>query len=121
MDLMVRVRGDIVARWALRLCGPIIERCVSPPPSVSSEFLCFSLAFVTTGADSCFTGAVRPPLSLDFLLEDLVESLESHLCRVSFVLPSYFHAFVLALIDYLISQALAMSEKQHAERVVESA
>jgi hypothetical protein len=57
---------------------------------------------------------------LDFPLEDLDKSLESCLCHVSFVLPSYFHAFVLALIDCLISQALALSEKQHAERVIES-
>jgi hypothetical protein len=41
--------------------------------------------------------------------------------RVSFVLPSYFHAFVLALIDCLISQDLALSKKQHAERAIESA
>jgi hypothetical protein len=39
--------------------------------------------------------------------------------RVSFVLPSYFHAFVLALIDCSISQALALSEKQRAERAIE--
>jgi fucose permease len=40
---------------------------------------------------------------LDLLLEDLGESLESCLRRVSFVLPSYFLAFVLALINCLIS------------------
>jgi hypothetical protein len=39
--------------------------------------------------------------------------------RVSFVLPSYFHAFVLALIDCSISQALALSEKQRADRAIE--
>jgi hypothetical protein len=49
---------------------------------------------------------------LDFLLEDLDESLESCLHHVRFVLPSYFHAFVLALINYSISQALALLEKQ---------
>jgi hypothetical protein len=80
-----------------------IERCASPPPSMSGEFLCFSLAFVTTGAYSYFTGVVRPPPSLDFSLGDLGESLESCLHCVSFVLPSYFYAFVLALIDCLIS------------------
>jgi hypothetical protein len=41
--------------------------------------------------------------------------------RVSFALTSYFHVLVLALIYCLISQALALSEKQHAERAVESA
>jgi hypothetical protein len=81
----------------------MIERLASLPPSVPGELLCFSLGFVTTGADSCFIGVVRPPLSLDFLLEDSSEILESCLHRVSFVLPSYFHAFVLALIDCLIS------------------
>jgi hypothetical protein len=94
---------------------------VSLPPSVSGEFLCFNLAFVTTGTNSCFTCVVWPPPSLDFLLEDLGESLESFLHRVSFVLPSYFHAFVLTLIDCSISQALALSEKQRAEKTVESA
>jgi hypothetical protein len=41
--------------------------------------------------------------------------------RVSFFLPSYFHDFVLALIKCLISQALALLEKQRAERAIESA
>jgi hypothetical protein len=76
--------------------------------------LCFSLAFVTAGADSYFTGVVHPPPLLDFPLEDLGESLESCLRHVSFVLPSYFYSFVLALIDCLISQALVLSEKQRA-------
>jgi hypothetical protein len=53
-------------------------------------------------------------------LEDLDESLESCLHHVRFVLPSYFHAFVLALINYSISQALALSEKQRIERAIES-
>jgi hypothetical protein len=41
-----------------RMPSPVrtIERRVSLPPSVFGEFLCFSLAFVTVGADSCFTG-----------------------------------------------------------------
>jgi hypothetical protein len=88
---------------------------------VSSEFSCFSLAFITVGTDSYCTGVVQPLSSLDVPLEDLGESLESCLHHVSFVLPSYFHAFVLTLIDYLISQALALLEKQRIERVVESA
>jgi hypothetical protein len=88
---------------------------------VSGEFFfCFSLTFVIVDPDSCFTGAVRPSPSLDFPLEDLDKSLESYLCHVSFVLPSYFHTFVLALIDCSISQALALLEKQHVERVIES-
>jgi hypothetical protein len=66
-------------------------------------FLHFSLAFVTAGADSCFTSAIQPPTSLDFPLEDLGQSLESYLHRVSFLLPSYFHAFVLTMINYSIS------------------
>jgi hypothetical protein len=77
--------------------------CASPPPSVSDEFLCFSFAFVTTGPNNYFTGVARPPPSLDFLLEDLDKNMESYLRRISFVLPLYFHAFVLALIDCLIS------------------
>jgi hypothetical protein len=94
----------------------MIERHVSLPLLVFGEFLCFSLAFVTTGIDSFFIGVVRPLPSLDFLLEDLGESLESYLHCVSFVLPLYFHAFVLALVDCSILQALALSEKQCAER-----
>jgi hypothetical protein len=70
---------------------------------------------------AAFAGVVQPLSSLDVPLEDLGESLESCLHHVSFVLPSYFHAFVLTLIDYLISHALALLEKQRTERVVESA
>jgi hypothetical protein len=82
--------------------------------------LCFSFAFVTAAPDNCFTGAAWPPPSLDFPLEDLDEDLESCLCRISFVLPSYFHAIVLVLIDCSILQALALSEKQRARRAAES-
>jgi hypothetical protein len=53
-------------------------------------------------------------------LENLDEDLECCLCRVSFILPSYFHVIVLALIDYSISQALALSEEQRAKRATES-
>jgi hypothetical protein len=97
------------------------ERHASPPPLVSAEFLCFRLDFVIVSTDSCFTGAIQPPPSLDFPLGDLSESLESCLRDVNFVLPSYFHAFVLALIDCSILQALALSEKQCVERAIESA
>jgi hypothetical protein len=45
-----------------------IERCASLPPSVSGEFLCFGFTFVTAGPDNCFTGAARPPPSLDLPL-----------------------------------------------------
>jgi hypothetical protein len=98
----------------------MIERHASPPPSVSGEFLCFSLAFVTTGPDNRFTGVAQPLPSLGFPLEDLDENLESCVCRISFVLPSYFHTFVLALIDCSILQALALSKKQRVERAIES-
>jgi hypothetical protein len=54
-------------------------------------------------------------------LENLDEDLECCLCRVGFVLPSYFHVIVLALIDYSISQVLALSEKQRVKRAAESA
>jgi hypothetical protein len=54
-------------------------------------------------------------------LEYLDENLESCLHCVSFVLPSYIHAFVLALIDCSISLALALSEKQRAKRAIELA
>jgi hypothetical protein len=77
--------------------------------------------FVIVGPDNYFTSAAQPPLSLDFPLEDLDEDLESCLCRVSFVLPSYFHAIVLVLTDCSISQALALLEKQRARRTTESA
>jgi hypothetical protein len=97
-----------------------IERRVYPPPSVFGEFLGFRLAFITAGPDNCFIGAAQPLPSLDFLLKDLDETLETYLHCVSFVLPSYFHAFVLAWIDCLISQALALSEKQRVERAIES-
>jgi hypothetical protein len=70
---------------------------------------------------TAFAGAARPLPSLDFSLEDLGENLESCLRRVSFVLPSYFHAFVLALINCSISQDLALSKKERAERAIESA
>jgi hypothetical protein len=53
----------------------MIERHVSLPPLVSGEFLCFSLTFVTLGANSCFTRAIRPLPSLYFPLEDLGGSL----------------------------------------------
>jgi hypothetical protein len=99
----------------------MIERHASLPPLVSGEFLCFSFAYVTVGPDNCFTGVARPPLSLDFPLEDLDKNLESCLHAISFILPSYFHAIVLVLIDCSISQALALSEKQRVRRTVESA
>jgi hypothetical protein len=70
---------------------------------VSNEFLCFSFTFVTMGPDNYFTCAAWPPPSLDFLLEDLDKNMESCLRHVSFVLPLYFQAFVLALIDCSIS------------------
>jgi uncharacterized coiled-coil protein SlyX len=35
---------------------------------VSGDFLCFGFAFVTAGPDNCFTGAARPPPSLDLTL-----------------------------------------------------
>jgi hypothetical protein len=57
---------------------------------------------------------------LDQLLENLDEDLECCLRRASFVLPSYFHVFVLALIDCSISEALTLSEKQRAKRATES-
>jgi hypothetical protein len=47
--------------------------------------------------------------------------MECGLGHVSFVLPSYFHVIVLILIDCSISQALTLSEKQHAKRATESA
>jgi hypothetical protein len=47
--------------------------------------------------------------------------LECCIRRASFVLPSYFHVFVLALIDCSISEALTLSEKQRAKRATESA
>jgi hypothetical protein len=47
------------------------------------------------------------------------QHLQSCLHCISFVLPSYFHAFVLALIDCSISRALALSEKQRVERAIE--
>jgi hypothetical protein len=53
-------------------------------------------------------------------LENLDGDLEYCLHRVSFVLPSHFHDVVFVLIDYLISQALALSEKHHEKRVAES-
>jgi hypothetical protein len=94
----------------LRLC-----RCLV-------SFLCFSFALATAGPNNYFTGAAWPLPSLDFLLEDLDEGLESCFHRVSFVLPShsYFHAIVIILNDCSISQALALSEKQRARRVAES-
>jgi hypothetical protein len=54
-------------------------------------------------------------------LENLDKDLECCLRRVSFVLPSYFHVIVLALIDCSISQSLAQLEKQREKRATESA
>jgi hypothetical protein len=42
-----------------------IERCASPPPLVSGEFLCFGFDFVTAGPNNYFTGATQPPPSID--------------------------------------------------------
>jgi hypothetical protein len=56
---------------------------------------------------------------LDLPLENVDEDLECRLHHVSLVLASYFHVIVFALIDCSISQALALSEKQHAKRAAE--
>jgi hypothetical protein len=72
------------------------------------------------GLFNCVADAARPPPSLDLPWENLDEDLECCMCRVSFVLPLYFHVIVLTLIDCSISQALALSEKQHAKRATES-
>jgi hypothetical protein len=93
----------------------MVERCAFPPPSVSSMFFCFSFTFVTSGPDNYFAGAAQPPPLLNLPLENLDEDLECCLHHVSFVLPSYFHAIVLILID------CSMSKKQRAQRAAESA
>jgi hypothetical protein len=53
-------------------------------------------------------------------LENLDEDLEYYLHRVSFVLLSHFDVVVLILIDYSISQVLALSGKQCEKRAIES-
>jgi DNA repair exonuclease SbcCD ATPase subunit len=63
-----------------------------------------------------FADAARPPA-----LENLDEELEHFLCRVSFVLPLYFHAVVLILIGKLFPHALMLSEDQHKRWVTASA
>jgi hypothetical protein len=52
--------GDDSSPDVRRTPSPVqtIERRASPPPSVSGEFLCFGLTFVTAGPNSCFTGAI---------------------------------------------------------------
>jgi uncharacterized protein YlxW (UPF0749 family) len=51
----------------------------------------------------------------------LDEDLECCLHHVSFIFAIVFSFFVLTLIDCSISQALVLSEKQHAKRAAESA
>jgi uncharacterized coiled-coil protein SlyX len=80
----------------------------------------FWLHFVTTGSENCFVDPTRLAPSLDLPLDNLDEDLEYFLCHVSFVLPSHFYVVVLVLIDYSISQALALSGKQHEKRATES-
>jgi hypothetical protein len=63
----------------------------------------FCLRFVTTCPDDIFAGATRLPPSLDLSLESLDEDLESYPQCVNFVLPSYFHVIVLALIGHPLS------------------
>jgi hypothetical protein len=97
--------GDDSSPDVHKTSSPIrtLKRHGSPPPSVSSELLSFSFTFVTVSPNNSFIGTAQPPPSLDFTLEDLDRDLESCLCHVSFVLPSYFHAIVLILIDWSIS------------------
>jgi uncharacterized protein YlxW (UPF0749 family) len=69
-----------------------------------------------TGTNVSFVDAAGPPP-----LENLDKELEHYLRRVSFMLPSYFHAAVLVLVGLLFLQTLMLSEDQCKKWVAESA
>jgi hypothetical protein len=63
-----------------------------------------------------FADVARP-----LTLENLDAELEHCLCRVSFMLPSYFHDVVLVLIGWLFLQALMLLEDQRKRWMIVSA
>jgi hypothetical protein len=73
------------------------------------------------GPDNYFPDPSQLAPSLDLPLENLDEDLVYCLHRVSFVFLSHFDVVVLILINYSISQALALSGKQCEKRATESA
>jgi hypothetical protein len=76
---------------------------------------CVAFCLVSTDSNVSFAYAAWPPP-----LENLDEELEHCLCRISFMLPSYFCVVVLVLIGRLFSQALMLSEDQHKKQAIES-
>jgi hypothetical protein len=73
--------------------GTTMEKPVSPLPSASGEFLCFSFMILTVGPDDfLFADPARLVPLPDLPLENLDEDLEYYLRRVSFVFAFAFFA-----------------------------
>jgi hypothetical protein len=106
--------------FARPLHRKMIEKHASPPPSVFGEFLCFSFTLFTVGPDNCvFISFSACALARFATGESRRRQLEYYLHRICFVLPPHFYFVVLVLIDYFISQVLALSEKQREKRAAE--